>query len=279
MSVLYIIATPIGNLDDITIRAKRILSEVDVIAAEDKRHTGKLLAHLGVNNKLVAYHDHNETSMSEQLVNMLLKGESVALVSDAGTPLIADPGYRLVRQASSMGIEVVPVPGPSALITALSVAGLPSDKFTFYGFLPAKNKALTDFLESVKDDTATSIFYESPHRIVRTLSVLEEVFGQARALVVARELTKTFEQVVRCSIGEMKEKFEAGEVVVKGEFVLLLEGQNNALPQIAHKELLAALILELPLKKATEITSKLTGQSKKTLYKLGLSLKDAGEQE
>lgn len=273
MSVLYVVATPIGNLDDITMRAKKILSEVDIIAAEDKRHTGKLLAHLGITKRLVAYHDHNEASMSEQIIDMLLKGESVALVSDAGTPLIADPGYRLVRQASALGISVVPIPGPSALITALSVAGLASDKFTFYGFLPTKNKALTDFLQSVKDESGTSIFYESPHRVVRTLAVLEGVFGSTREMVVARELTKTFEQVIRCPIGEMKDKFESGEIVVKGEFVLLLQGQSSVAPLIEHEELLTQLMLELPLKKAAEITSRLTGESKKMLYKLGLSLK------
>ncbi len=273
MSVLYVVATPIGNLDDITMRAKKILSEVDIIAAEDKRHTGKLLAHLGITKRLLAYHDHNEASMSEQIIDMLLKGESVALVSDAGTPLIADPGYRLVRQASALGISVVPIPGPSALITALSVAGLASDKFTFYGFLPTKNKALTDFLQSVKDESGTSIFYESPHRVVRTLAVLEGVFGSTREMVVARELTKTFEQVIRCPIGEMKDKFESGEIVVKGEFVLLLQGQSSVAPLIEHEELLTQLMLELPLKKAAEITSRLTGESKKMLYKLGLSLK------
>jgi len=273
VSVLYVVATPIGNLDDITMRAKKILSEVDIIAAEDKRHTGKLLAHLGITKRLVAYHDHNEASMSEQIIDMLLKGESVALVSDAGTPLIADPGYRLVRQASALGISVVPIPGPSALITALSVAGLASDKFTFYGFLPTKNKALTDFLQSVKDESGTSIFYESPHRVVRTLAVLEGVFGSTREMVVARELTKTFEQVIRCPIGEMKDKFESGEIVVKGEFVLLLQGQSSVAPLIEHEELLTQLMLELPLKKAAEITSRLTGESKKMLYKLGLSLK------
>lgn len=273
VSILYVVATPIGNLEDITERAKRILSEVDLIAAEDTRHTAKLLAHLNIRTSLTAYHDHNESRASRSLIDMIKNGKAVALVSDAGTPLIADPGYRLVKLAREEGVKVVPVPGPSALIAALCVAGLPSDRFTYYGFLPVKPKALEDFLTAQKNETGTLVFYESPHRVVKTIEMFERVFGADRTLVVARELTKTFEQVSFATIGETRQRIEAGEITVKGEFVLLLQGQQKIESNWDERELMTVLLSELPIGKAAEIASRLTGGAKKALYKVAVSIK------
>lgn len=274
VSILYVVATPIGNLEDITDRAKRILSEVDLIAAEDTRHTSKLLAHLNVTTPVTPYHDHVSSTAGLKLIAQLKKGVSIALVSDAGTPLIADPGYRLVNHALEEGIKVVPVPGPSAFVTAMSVAGLPSDRFTFYGFLPAKTKAREDFLASIVNETGTLVFYESPHRIVKTMAAFEHVFGQQRLMVVARELTKTFEQIVRKPIVEIRQQIDTGEIVVKGEFVLLLQGQQHVKSNLDERKLLELLMTELPLGKAAEIASRLTGQGKNDLYKIALEIKN-----
>lgn len=274
MSVLYVVATPIGNLEDITARAIRILAEVDLIAAEDTRHTSKLLAHLNISTPITTYHDHNESTASLMLLDRIKKGASIALVSDAGTPLIADPGYRLVKLAIEEGVKVIPVPGPSALIAAISIAGLPSDRFTFYGFLPAKAKAREDFLTRTINETGTLVFYESPHRMVKTIHAFERVFGQDRLMVVARELTKTFEQVVSKPIGEIRRQIEAGDIVVKGEFVLLLQGRQHTESKLDETVLLEALLAELPISKAADIASRLTGKRKKDLYKIALAIKE-----
>jgi len=274
LSVLYVVATPIGNLEDITARAIRILAEVDLIAAEDARHTSKLLAHLNISTPITTYHDHNESTASLMLLDRIKKGASIALVSDAGTPLIADPGYRLVKLAIEEGVKVIPVPGPSALIAAISIAGLPSDRFTFYGFLPAKAKAREDFLTRTINETGTLVFYESPHRMVKTIHAFERVFGQDRLMVVARELTKTFEQVVNKPIGEIRRQIEAGDIVVKGEFVLLLQGRLHTESKLDETVLLEALLAELPISKAADIASRLTGKRKKDLYKIALAIKE-----
>ena len=274
MGILYVVATPIGNLEDITVRAQRILREVDFIAAEDSRHTSRLLSHLGITTRIRTYHDHNETSMSEALIHDLKAGLSIALVSDAGTPLISDPGYRLVKLAREEGMEVVPVPGPSALIAALSVAGLPSDRFTFHGFLPAKGKAREDFLQNLINDPGTQIFYESPHRLEKSIESFEKVLGRDRIIVIARELTKTFEQVVKGSIEQIQEQLKSGEIVVKGEFVILMQGQLNVPSDLDAGKLLTELMQELPMSKAAEVASRLTGEPRKKLYKLALSLKE-----
>lgn len=273
LSILYVVATPIGNLEDITERAKRILAEVDLIAAEDTRHTAQLLTHLNIRTSLTSYHDHNESVASRSLIDLIKSGKDVALVSDAGTPLIADPGYRLVRLAREEGIKVVPVPGPSAVIAALCVAGLPTDKFTYHGFLPAKTKALEDFLQKQKHETGTLVFYESPHRLVKTIQAIEKVFGASRLLVVARELTKTFEQVSFGTISETRQRIESGEITVKGEFVLLLQGQQEVESNWDEHELLRALLAELPIGKAADIASRLTGRPKKDLYKIAVLIK------
>tara|TARA_B100001964_G_scaffold243101_1_gene320025 strand:- start:5354 stop:6184 length:831 start_codon:yes stop_codon:yes gene_type:complete len=274
VSILYVVATPIGNLEDITERAKRILSEVDLIAAEDTRHTAIVLNHLNVKTPLTSYHDHNESSASRSLIDQIKSGKEIALVSDAGTPLIADPGYRLVKLAREEGVKVVPVPGVCAVTAALSVSGLPTDKFAYHGFLPAKSKALKDFLKELTNEPGTLVFYESPHRLVKTVAMFEQVFGSDRILVVARELTKAFEQVSYGTIVEARERIESGEIVIKGEFVLLLQGRLEVDSQWDERKLLAELLTDLPVSRASDLASRLTGRPKKTLYKLALSMKE-----
>lgn len=218
---LYVVATPIGNLEDITERALRILREVDAVAAEDTRRTGRLLHHFGIDKPLVSYHDRTERRKAPVLVEELLQGKSLALVSDAGTPLVSDPGYRLVRAAIDAGIRVVPVPGPSAATTILSVSGLPCDRFVFEGFLPIKKGKRRERLERLRDETRTVIFYESPHHIERTLAEIEEIFGE-REIVVGRELTKIFEEIVRGPISAVRAAL-AGKPP-RGEYTLAIAG-------------------------------------------------------
>lgn len=226
---LYLVATPIGNLEDITYRAVRTLGEADVIACEDTRHTRKLLDHYGIARPLVSYHEHNEATRAEELVAQLQAGASVALVSDAGMPLVSDPGYRVVYAAVRAGIRVVPVPGPSALVAALAASGLATDSFSFGGFLPAKPGQRTRLLEALKEETATLIFYEAPHRIVEALDDIERVLGE-RPVVVARELTKVHEEFLRGTAGEVREAL-AARPAVKGEITLLIG--KAALPPAA----------------------------------------------
>ncbi len=221
--ILYIVSTPIGNLDDITRRAVKVLEEVDAVAAEDTRKTSILLQHLGVSKSLISYHEHNEHKRAGELIRKLESGMSLALVSDAGTPGISDPGFLIVRECLKHKIRVVPVPGASALLAALTVSGLPMDRFVFEGFLPHK-KGRKSRIESLKDEERTIIFYESPHRILRTLRELREVLGERRA-VIGRELTKTFEEIVRGTLGELEQHFESKSI--KGEFVLIISGCRN----------------------------------------------------
>lgn len=218
--VLYIVATPIGNLEDLTLRALRILKEVQRIACEDTRQTRKLLAHYGISKPLVSYHEHNEAAVCHSLVERLLAGESVALVSDAGTPLISDPGYRIVAAARERGISVVPIPGPSALLAALSASGLPTDAFHFAGFLPAKRSRRQRLLEDLADEPATLVCYEAPHRILETLEDIERLMGPRR-VVLARELTKVHEEFLTGSPSEVRASL-AARPVVKGEITLLI---------------------------------------------------------
>jgi len=217
---LYLVATPIGNLEDITYRAVRLLREADVIACEDTRQTRKLLDHYGITKPLVSYHEHNEAARSEELVARMQSGENVALVSDAGMPLVSDPGYRAVHAAIDAGIQVVPVPGASALIAALAASGLATDAFKFAGFLPAKSGQRTRLLESLREETATLIFYEAPHRILEALADIENVLG-ARPVVVARELTKVHEELLRGTANEVRAALEA-RAAIKGEITLLI---------------------------------------------------------
>lgn len=272
MGSLYIVATPIGNLEDITDRAKRILSEVDIIAAEDTRHSAKLLRQLQINTPLVALHDHNEKLFAPVLIEKIKSGQCIALISDAGTPLLSDPGFGLVDLATSSGIEIIPVVGASALMAALSVAGMPVDRFVFEGFLPAKPVARQKRLQSLANESRTIIFFEAPHRIIRTLNDMKDVFGGKRLVSVARELTKVYEQVVRAELDEILGSFATGEIKARGEFVLLLGGMAGKQSTTDLPALLKILLEELPPRKAAGIAHKLTGENSKELYKLVLKV-------
>ncbi len=277
--VLYIVATPIGNLGDFSVRAQEVLSSVDVIAAEDTRHTGRLLNHFSIHKPLVACHDHNERGRSEQIVQRLQGGESVALVSDAGTPLISDPGYHLVNAVRDAGYKVVPVPGACAMVAALSVSGLPSDRFFFEGFLPAKGAGRRKRMTELADFVHTWIVYESPHRIMDMLEDMEQALGGERQLVLARELTKTFETVLSGSVAELIQVLGDDDNQRRGEFVVLVHGAEKPGPgdEISEEALktLAILVEELPMKQASQIAAKLTGVKSKILYKAGLAMKES----
>ncbi len=277
---LYIVATPIGNLADITYRAVEILSTVKLIAAEDTRHSRKLLSHYGIKTKCIAFHEHNEQKAHKELLEFINQGNSVALISDAGTPLISDPGYILVQQAIAAGIKVIPIPGPSAVISALCVSGLASAKFNFYGFLPAKSLARIAVLESVIELEATTIFYESPHRIVACLENMLQVFAPTRQVCLARELTKTFETIHTDEIQRLCDWVKADENQQKGEIVLLVSGhkvKNTQEISAVDIDVLSLLLSELSVKKAASLTAKITGAPKNALYTQALHLKDTLE--
>ncbi|AIW14970.1 16S rRNA (cytidine(1402)-2'-O)-methyltransferase [Vibrio tubiashii] len=270
---LYIVPTPIGNLGDITQRAIEVLSNVDLVAAEDTRHTGKLLSHFSIQTKTFALHDHNEQQKAQVLVDKLLAGHSIALVSDAGTPLISDPGYHLVTQCRQAGVKVVPLPGACAVITALSASGLPSDRFSFEGFLPAKSKGRKDkFLEIAKVER-TCVFYESPHRILDSLDDMLEILGPDREVVLARELTKTFETIQGMPLGELVEWVKADSNQQRGEMALLIHGyrasEDDSIPEEV-KRTVTILTKELPLKKAAAMAAEIYNLKKNALYKWGL---------
>ncbi|OCG01142.1 16S rRNA (cytidine(1402)-2'-O)-methyltransferase [Gilliamella sp. wkB112] len=271
---LYIVATPIGNLDDITLRAIETLKNVDLIAAEDTRHSGLLLQHLGIKAKLFALHDHNEQEKAQILIDKLKTGLSIALISDAGTPLINDPGYHLVKACRDNQINVVPIPGACAAIAALSVAGLPSDKFIYEGFLPAKSKARQDNLAKLINENRTMIFYESTHRLMDTLHDMQTIFGADKQIVLAKELTKTWETIVNLCVSDLITWLNADLNRQKGEFVLLVEGhnktENDVDPEVINT--LKLLQQELPLKKAAAITAEIYGLKKNQLYQFGLTL-------
>ncbi|MBL1376755.1 16S rRNA (cytidine(1402)-2'-O)-methyltransferase [Zobellella iuensis] len=271
-AALYIVPTPIGNLNDISQRALETLQQVDFIACEDTRHTAKLLSHYQISTPTWALHDHNEQYKSEQLVTRLLAGQAIALVSDAGTPLISDPGYHLVNSCRDAGIQVIALPGPCAAITALSAAGLPTDRFAFEGFLPAKDKARLDKLESLKDEARTLVFYESPRRLLDSVRALVEVMGEERRLVVARELTKTFESIHSLPAAEMLEWLMGDDNRSRGEIVLMVAGHRPDADELPAEALrtLGLLRAELPLKKAAALTAEIHGVKKNALYKYGL---------
>jgi 16S rRNA (cytidine1402-2'-O)-methyltransferase len=264
---LYIVATPIGNLEDITLRALRILREVDYIAAEDTRHSKLLLKQYEINTKLLAYHNFNEESCSKKILDLLLNGKHIALISDAGTPLINDPGYRLINLARTENINIVPIPGPSAITAAISVAGLPTNQFLFYGFLPAKLKERQSVLMTLKNHPATLIFYEAPHRILEMAQDCLEVFGEERKMVIAKELTKQFETIKHDQIGKIIEWLQEDPMRQKGEFVVLVEGAVAQISdEVSTSKILAVLTEELPPSKAAMIVAKLTGANKSDLY-------------
>ncbi len=276
-STLYVVATPIGNLGDITLRALETLKNVDAIAAEDTRHTSGLLSHFGINKKLIAVHQHNEQQSAQQLIARLQAGENIALVTDAGTPAISDPGAIVVAAVRAAGFSVVPIPGVSAVVAALSASGICENGFTFVGFLPASGSARKKVLQPLFAHPYTLAFYEAPHRIVESIRDMAAVFGEQRNIVVARELTKTFETIHRCNLGDAVKWLEADINQQRGEFVLLLEASPiKVLEDISEEEkrVIKTLLAELPLKQAVKLATEITGAKKNTLYDFALQLKN-----
>lgn len=276
---LYVVATPIGNLDDLSPRAARTLASVDVVAAEDTRHSGRLLSHLGIQKRMVALHDHNEKDRAAGILTELQAGRDVALISDAGTPLISDPGYVLVREARAAGHRVSPIPGPCALVAALSVAGLPTDRFLYVGFLPAKRSGRRASLEVLSSEVATLVFYESPHRIMESVRDIADVLGSDREIVLGREITKTFETFYSGSVADVLAELERDPHGNRGEFVVMVRGAaaqagSEAAATMDVDRMLRVLLAELPVKKVAKMASELTGLSKNELYQRALALKD-----
>ncbi len=271
---LYVVATPIGNLDDISARALKVLRDVALIAAEDTRHSMRLMQHFGIPTPLAACHEHNERDEGSRFLARLQAGDDVALISDAGTPLISDPGYHLVRQVRAAGIKVVPVPGPCALIAALSAAGLPSDRFIFEGFLPAKAVGRRARLEAVKEEPRTLIFYEAPHRILECLEDMELVFGGERVALLARELTKTFETLNGLPLSQLRAWVAGDTNQQRGECVVLVAGwqapEGEEAVDAQTLRVLDLLLKEMPLKRAAAVAAEITGVRKNLLYQVAL---------
>lgn len=285
IKALYVVATPIGNLQDISARARHVLTNVDVIAAEDTRHTKQLLMHFGLQAKLIAVHQHNERHAADGIVKLLAEGKSVALVSDAGTPGISDPGAPVVAAVAAAGFQVVPIPGASALAAAVSASGEGEHGFLFHGFLPAKAGERRRVLEALQALPYVIVFYESPHRIVESVAAMAEVFGETRTLVVCRELTKKFETIKRLALAEAVAWLEADENNQRGEFVLVLsalkhgEDQDRQNAEDARLErTLGILLAQLPLKQAVQIAAELTGLKKNAVYAQALAMR-AGREE
>ena len=273
--VLFIVATPIGNLEDISERARRVLREADVIAAEDTRHSKKLMQHLAISTPMIAYHEHNESQISTAIIAQLEQGKNVALISDAGTPLIHDPGYQLVKLAHENQIKVIPVPGASALIAALSAAGLATDSFIFEGFLADKQVARRKQMQALFTESRTLIFYEAPHRIVGFMQDCVEIFGEQRQACIARELTKFYETIKNERLGKLLLWLQENENQRKGEFVILIQGNDNKY-EVGEEEILRILKILLrdsPVKQAAALAAEITGVKKNALYKLALELK------
>jgi 16S rRNA (cytidine1402-2'-O)-methyltransferase len=271
---LYVVATPIGNLADMVPRALDILKTVALVAAEDTRHSGRLLRHFGIDTRLVSYHDRGEVDQGEAVLAALAEGRDVALISDAGTPLISDPGYRLVRAARAAGFAVSPVPGACAAVAALSVAGLPSDRFVFEGFLPARAGERQRRLEVLAHEPRTLIFYEAPHRILETLTDIATVFGAERELVLGREISKAFETFLTGSAAELGARVAADANQRRGELVLMAAGAPERAPEGDDLDrVLTVLLEELPLKQAVGLAARITGAAKNQLYERALALR------
>jgi 16S rRNA (cytidine1402-2'-O)-methyltransferase len=274
-ATLYVVATPIGNLEDMTFRAVKILQTVDVIAAEDTRHTGRLLQHFQIKTPQVSYHEHNRSSRIPELLEELSNGKAIALVTDAGVPGISDPGYELVKVCIEAGIPVVPIPGANAAITALSAAGLPTDRFVFEGFLPAKGQQRRSHLESLETESRTLIFYESPHRLRETLQDFAEIFGTSRQIVIARELTKLYEEFWRGTIESAIAHYSQREP--QGEYTLLVAGTPPTQPQLSEEELKAELLAimsqGISRSQASRQLAKVTSLPRRQLYQLALAIK------
>ena len=272
---LFVVATPIGNLDDLSPRAREVLASVDLVAAEDTRVTGRLLSHFGIDCRQTALHDHNEKDKSAALIRRLESGESIALVSDAGTPLISDPGFTVVRSAHAAGITVSPVPGASALVAALSASGLPTDRFVFEGFLPAKKGARADRLQALNDESRPMIFYESVHRMADCIAAMRQTFGPDRSAFIGRDLTKLHEQCVAATLAELAAMIDSGEIPGKGEFVIIVAGrEGRSVSAIDIDRLLTELLETMPGKQAADITARVTGGNRNAVYQRMLTLKD-----
>ena len=286
---LYVVATPIGNLQDLSRRALEVLASADLILAEDTRHSAKLLAHYGIGTPCRSFHEHNETRQVTQIVKRIAAGARVALISDAGTPLISDPGYRLVAALRDKGHAVIPVPGPSAAVCALSVAGLPTDRFCFEGFLPTRSAARRRHLHSLAKEPRTLVFYESPRRIFAAITDLVAEFGAERHAVLARELTKVHETVVGGTLVELRDWLEAHAEQRRGECVIVVAGaphvdQSDAPDEARQRDVLRALLEELPVKQAVAVAVRLTGAKRNALYRQAVELAagnaaDASEEE
>ena len=275
---LFVVATPIGNRADITERAINVLSDVDLIAAEDTRHSKLLLQFFNIATPLLTYHDHNEEARTPQLIEKLLQGQNIALISDAGTPLVSDPGYRLVKAAHEAAIKVSPVPGACAAIAALSASGLATDRYRFEGFPPAKSLARQSYFKGLIKESATLIFYESCHRIRASLTDMADVFGEQRMAVLAREITKAFETIRKAPLSELLALVSGDENQRKGEFVIIIQGAEvddtePSIVQVDVDRLLEILVNELPVKQASEIVARIAGTKKNQLYKKALKMK------
>lgn len=279
---LFVVATPIGNLEDLSPRARKVLAGVDIVAAEDTRHTGRLLAAFGIRARQASFHEHNEEQVTQTLLREMESGLSVALVSDAGTPLISDPGYRLVRAAHEHGIAVSPVPGPSAATAALSASGLPTDHFCFEGFLPSRGPARRDRLQALESEPRTMVFYESVHRVKDAVADIRAAFGEQRRGFVGREISKLHEQCIGAALGELQAMLDDGRIPLKGEFVIAVEGaagaQSGSASTIESDRLLSELIPLMPGKKAVEVTAAVTGENRNALYRRMLELSKTGDQ-
>jgi 16S rRNA (cytidine1402-2'-O)-methyltransferase len=276
--ILYVVATPIGNLGDITLRALEVLKSVDVIAAEDTRHTSGLLSHFGISKKLFAVHQHNEKQSADTLTTKLKSGENIALVTDAGTPAVSDPGAIVVAAVRAAGLKVVPVPGASAVIAALSASGIIQNGFYFVGFLPSSGAARRKLLEHLKSQTVTLVFYEAPHRIIECVQDIAKILGEKRNITIARELTKSFETIYTCPAGIMDAWLQKDSNQQRGEFVLLVESA----PLLKREEIsaeaqhvLKCLLAEIPLKQAVKLAAEITQLKKNDLYEFALGLKNA----
>ncbi|HEY5756173.1 MAG TPA: 16S rRNA (cytidine(1402)-2'-O)-methyltransferase [Steroidobacter sp.] len=279
---LYVVATPIGNLGDLSARAREVLSGVQLIAAEDTRHTRQLLQAFGIDTALTSLHEHNEMQKSETLITRLLAGESIALVSDAGTPLISDPGFDLVANARMRGVSIVVVPGPCAAIAALSIAGLPTDRFTFEGFLPAKNAARVSRLRALATEERTMIFYEAPHRLVEVLRDMTAELGPERAASVSRELTKRFETTYTGTLAQLSENAEKNADMARGEIVIVVSGnpvEASAAQSLNADQLLRALLDELSPSQAAKVAAKLSGEKRSDLYARAMQLSGGKREE
>jgi 16S rRNA (cytidine1402-2'-O)-methyltransferase len=273
---LYVVSTPIGNLGDISIRALSVLEMVDAVACEDTRNTGQLMKRYGLSKPMIATHQHNEAEAAQKIIERLQRGERVALVSDAGTPAISDPGTRVVDAVLSASLSVIPIAGPSAVTAAISTSGLSGEGFQFFGFLPSKDAQRDSALQALSNSPAVLVFYEAPHRVLDTVGAMRQVFGEQRRIVIARELSKLFEQIHRCALSEAAAWLAADSNRQRGEFVLLIEGAKRSNSEsdslLEARRLLTILLEECPVSQAAALAARITGVKKNTLYAMALDI-------